>query len=378
MTKIKSIVSIMFGVPFKQIHHLAPGCTLVVVLSGLSIWVSKYVGVTLLGFEKSPISAVMIAILLGMVVGNLIKLPSWMESGLNFSAKKILRLGIILLGFRLSIVAIGRLGIMSIPIVCVCIISGIGFTILMSKLLHLPLRLGTLIAVGTSICGVSAIVATAPAIEAEEEEIAYAVSVITLFGMLATLLYPFLANFIFSGDAIKVGLFLGTSIHDTSQVTGAAVVYSEFYSQPEALDTATVTKLVRNIFMIVVIPLMVLLYSWGRKRKQAKLLRKKGILKLIPLFGVGFIFCSLLRSFGDAAIYRGEGAFSIWDYQEWTRIHGIIARWAANFFVAALAAVGLNTRLVMLRGLGIRPLIVGLSASVAVGGISTLMLFLLK
>ncbi len=132
-----------------------------------------------------------------------------------------------------------------------------------NRALGLPRRLGSLIAVGTSICGVSAIVATGPAIDAEEDEVSYAVACVTLFGLVALFTYPFLAHAIFGGDARKVGLFLGTAIHDTAQVAGAGLMYREQYRAPEALDTATVVKLTRNLCMAGVIPLMAALYHRG-------------------------------------------------------------------------------------------------------------------
>jgi len=196
------------GVPLKKIHTLVPGLIFLSLLAFLSIFLSNFIGITLLGYTKSPISAVMIVLLLGMLINNLIQLPKALKPGFKFAVKKILRLGIILLGIRMSIFAVFQLGLIGVPIVVGCIVSALLITSYFNKILHQPKRLGTLIAVGTSICGVSAIVAASPAIDANEEETAYAVSVITVFGLIAVITYPIIAYFLFGGNPIKAGLWL--------------------------------------------------------------------------------------------------------------------------------------------------------------------------
>ena len=177
----------LFGVPVSELPKLLPGLLAVTVLTWVSIKTSEFVGTRLMGFEKSPVSAVMVAIVFGLLIGVIVQLPKSLTPGLKFTVKKVLRLGIILLGIRLTVFDVFRLGIFGIPIVALCIIGALLITTLINNRLKLPERLGTLIAVGTSICGVTAIVAASPAIDAEEEESAYAVTVITIFGLFATL-----------------------------------------------------------------------------------------------------------------------------------------------------------------------------------------------
>ena len=253
----------LLGVRIREVHTLIPGLVVVVVLTWLSFWLSDLIGEQLLGFEKSPVSPVLLAVVLGLAAAAVIPIPRSMRPGLQFAVKKLLRLGIILLGIRLTIFAVFKLGAFGIPIVVVCIVGGLFITTRINRHLQLPERLGTLIAVGTSICGVTAIVAASPAIDADEEESAYAVAVITVFGLFATLTYPYLAHAIFNGVAVKTGLFLGTAIHETAQVVGAAKIYADVYSQPQALDVATVAKLVRNVFMAIVIPYTA--YSYAKR-----------------------------------------------------------------------------------------------------------------
>ena len=177
----------LLGVKINDLPRLVPGLLAVSILTWLSFWLSNLIGVQWMGFEKSPISPVLVAIILGLAIGAAIPLPKSLTPGLQFSIKKILRLGIILLGIRLTIFDVFKLGTFGVPIVALCIIGGLLVTTWINNRLRLPERLGTLIAVGTSICGVTAIVAASPAIDAEEEESAYAVTVITIFGLFATL-----------------------------------------------------------------------------------------------------------------------------------------------------------------------------------------------
>jgi uncharacterized integral membrane protein (TIGR00698 family) len=360
----------LIGWKIDEIPLLLPGLVLAAGLAWLSIWLSEYIGVTLLGFDKSPVSAVIVVLLLGLGLGNLLSLPKGLESGFTFAIKKVLRLGIILLGIRLSIFDVFRLGAIGVPIVLLCILSALLFTTVLNRWLRLPERLGTLIAIGTSICGVSAIVAAAPAIDAKDEEVSYAVAVITVFGILATFVYPYAAYHMFAGDAVKSGLFLGTSVHETAQVTGAAMIFSEVHALPLGLDVATVTKMVRNVFMALVIPMMALYYSRRTADEERGVETQTSIAKLFPLFIIGFLTFAAIRSIGDAGIKVGGSAFGLWHDAAWTDIHSGIKHWAANLLVLALAGVGLNTRFHVLKGLGLKPFIVGLGAALVVGVVS--------
>ncbi len=367
--KISTWEKNILGVTIDKVPQLIPGVIVVGILAWFSIWLSKLIAV--------PISPVMLAILLGLIIGSIITLPKSLKPGLTFAVKKILRFGIILLGIRLTVFDVFRLGIYGVPIVVLCIIGALIITTQINKWLKLPERLGTLIAVGTSICGVSAIVATAPAIDAEEEESAYAVAVITIFGLLATIFYPYLVNLIFAGDAVKAGLFLGTSVHDTSQVVGSAKVYADVFSQTLALDVATVTKLVRNVFMALVIPFMAFYYARRMQGQGEYTGKKTSIAKLLPLFVLGFLTVAVLRSIGDAGVNAGGNAFGLWTSDSWNEIISFIRGWAGNLLVVALAGVGLSTNFRTFRGLGIKPFLVGLAAALAVGVVSFVAISLL-
>jgi len=354
----------LLGLKISRAYALIPGLALASALAALSIWGCN---AAILANSQVPVSPVMVAILLGLLVGNSVLLPSWMIPGLRFAVKKVLRLGIIMLGIRLSILDVLKLGAIGIPVVLACVSGALFLTDYLGRRMGIPRKLATLIGVGTSICGVSAILAAAPSIGADEEEVAYAIGIITLFGLLATLIYPYLANVLFIGDVSKVGLFLGTSVHDTSQVTGAAALYSDIYASPEVLDIAIVTKLVRNVFMIGVIPLMSVYYS--RLSGDARG-RRMGIRRLLPVFVLGFLSVAILRSIGDLGLRGGGRAVGLWNTASWDAMIGGVKQWATSFLVVALAAVGLNTRIRTLARLGVRPFLTGLGAAVLVGVIS--------
>jgi uncharacterized integral membrane protein (TIGR00698 family) len=367
----------LLGVRIDEVPKLIPGLAAVVLLTWLSFLLSDLIGEELMGFSQSPISPVLLAVVMGLAVGAIVPLPGWLSPGLRFAVKKLLRLGIILLGIRLTIFAVFKLGAVGIPIVVVCIACGLFITTWINRRLNLPERLGTLIAVGTAICGVTAIVAASPAIDADEEESAYAVAVITVFGLVATLTYPYLAHAIFNGVALKAGLFLGTAVHETAQVVGAAKIYADIYSQPQALDVATVAKLVRNVFMAVVIPYVA--YSYAKRARSSAEFQgqKTSFTRLFPVFILGFLLMAVFRSIGDAGINSGGSAYGIWDSETWAEIINTIKQWAEIFLVMALAGVGLSTNLSSLKKLGSKPFLVGLAAAFSVGVVSFIAIMLL-
>ena len=268
----------------KNIKEFAPGIILGIIVAIFSHYGAKYLNL-LIGY-KSLISSILLGIIIGIFVKNIFGIKSFFNNGLDFNVKKILRIGIVILGIRLSIFEIFSLGKEGLPIIVLCILSGLLAGYLLTKLLSLPNKLGVLIAVGTSICGASAIVATAPGINAKQEEIAYSITVITIFGIIAMLFYPFLSNFLELSEK-SAGLFLGTSIHETAQVTGAGFIYDETFGTVNVGKNAVTVKLVRNLSMIVVIPLMTILYQ-RESSSHKNHINIKQISKLIPLFIIGF------------------------------------------------------------------------------------------
>ena len=369
----------LLGCAVEKAPRLVPGVLLtvgvVVVAILLTDWINQALG------YKGLVSYILMAIVIGMLVRNILGLAAPFLPGVGFSLRKLLRLGIILMGIRLSFFDVVTIGAWGIPIVIVCILTGLVVTTYFTRLLKLPDRLGTLIAVGTSICGASAIVATAPGIEAKDEEVAYAVANITVFGIIAMFTYPYLANFLFSGDVIQVGLFTGTSIHETAQVAGAGLIYDQTFevaSNPSGADVAVVTKLVRNAMMAVVIPGMAFLYARRMTRLGVSSAQGRvGVLQLVPLFIVGFLAMAALRSIGDAGLENGGLAMGMWSDGTWKQVTDVIKDWSGYILATAMAGVGLGTSFRAMKGLGVKPFMVGLFAAAMVGLTSVVLVLLL-
>ena len=345
------------------------GIALAVAVSLVAGVSAEFVGHTVLGFERSPVSEIMMAIVIGMLIANLLTLPSSLMPGLKFCASTVLRIGIMLLGIRLSLFGAGKFTLVALPFVVFAIAIGLITIRVLGRSIGLSTRLSGLIAVGTSICGATAIVATAPLIKAKETEVSYSIACITVFGLAAMFAYPFLAYFIFAEKPELAGLFLGTAIHETAQVAGAGLMYEEQFSAPLALETATVTKLVRNLCMIAVIPLVGWLYAENDADRTDTANIKW--LSMVPWFIVGFALMSALRTVGDL----GERPFGILSPDTWNSAIQYLRTTAERCLLIAMAAVGLTSLFGGMREIGLRPFALGLFAALLIGVLSLASIF---
>ena len=334
-----------------RLSALAPGLALAVALALAGHALVLALGAILPAGQKFPISGVTLAILLGLLLANAVALPAAIEEGTRFAVTHVLRAGIVLLGLRLSFVDVASIGSVGLPLVVVTIAATLLIAIGLGRALAVPARLATLVGVGTGICGATAIVATSPTIGARNAETSYAVACIVLCGLAGMLAYPLLAHAMFGGDSLRIGLFLGAAIPDTAQVIGAGMAYRDYTGEARPLEVATVAKMMRNLMMLVVIPLLAIGFRRAAAEDEARASAPRWH-ALVPLFVLGFATMSMLRSLGDA----GAGPFAALDPQGW---RGFIegARLAADLLLAtAMAALGLSTRLASLRELGARPL----------------------
>lgn len=348
--------------------HWWAGVGLAVAVSLAAGISAKWLGETVLGFERSPISSIVMAIVIGMIVANSISVPRPVTEGIRFCASTILRIGIMLLGIRLSLLGAGRFTLVALPFVIVAITIGLTIVGLLGRSLGLSRQLTGLIAVGTSICGCTAIVATAPLIKANEAEVSYSIACITLFGLAVMFIYPILGHYVFPDQPVLAGLFLGTSIHETAQVAGAGLMYQTQYDAPVALDIATVTKLVRNLCMVAVIPLVGLLYSGDRGQATGK----TRWTSILPWFIAGFALMSAVRTVGDL----GPRPFGLLEPGQWRVTVEFLQAGAERCLLVAMAAVGLTSIFAGLRSIGIRPFLLGLLAAALIGGGSLLLISL--
>ena len=343
---------------YKNYLVLLPGIVLAFVLYTLSQGFNNIIGIEILGYDKSPISTAMISILLGIFFGNFFSIRESFQKGLDFSRDYILKLGIICLGIQLKPFEFLDFGKIAIPLIIICIISILIVIKLLIKKLKIPTRMAYLISIGSTVCGTTAIMATAPVIKANKNEVSYAIANITLFGILSMLIYPYFANFYFEGNSLFIGLFLGTSIHETSQVAAAGLIYDQQFNSPETLNIATVTKLIRNTFLIIMIPLFAFLYNRGQRKE-----RNYSILNIFPYFVLGFIGMIILRNIGDQI-------FATYNEDSWIKTIEFIQISSKIFLTMAMAAIGLSTNLKDIRNMGYKPFIVGFVAMLTVGIIS--------
>jgi uncharacterized integral membrane protein (TIGR00698 family) len=380
MRKLKNYMNKLESTPNRSlISVILPGILLCLVVMIVGIYLAELIGVMIVKFEilpegsSSPVSGIFVAIILGMIIRNTVNMHQIFRSGVAFAVKYALRAGIILLGLRLSLNEALRLGAWGIPLIIACISCGIIVTLYFTKKLNQSNRLGTLIACGTGICGVTAIMAISPVLKAKDNEISYAVANITIFGLIGMLFYPYLANTFFGDDPIKAGLFLGTAIHDTAQVTGSALIYNQMFDMEKAVDVAMVTKLTRNLFIIAVIPLISFLFFKNASVEDGKEVEKKipKWYKLIPLFVVGFLLLAFVRTIGDLNIENNGMAFGFLNPNSWENVYTYGSSFGTTYMLGlAMAGVGLSTDFSTFKGLGIKPFYVGLIAAVSVGIIS--------
>ena len=326
------------------------------------------------GLPHFPLSPVMCAVVLGMLWRNLLGVPAWATHGLKWAMHTLLRTGIALVGLRLTLAGAGSIALSALPVALSCLLLALLAGSAIAQLLGVPRRLGTLLAVGTAVCGCTAVVAMSPVIRARHAETAFAVTCVVLFGCAAMLFYPWVAGHFFAASPRHAGIFLGTAIHDTSQVGGAALMYSQLAAQPEALAAASVAKLLRNLSIAVLIPLA----AW-RERASVRAPSAHeaphpaglaGSVQLVPLFVLAFLGCILLRTVGDALASPGSAL--------WQALIDTGYTASDLFLTCGMTAVGLSVDFTDMWRIGWRPLVAGLLVATLVGVCSlTLNSFLL-
>ncbi|MBR3785191.1 MAG: YeiH family putative sulfate export transporter [Firmicutes bacterium] len=305
-----------------------------------------------------------VSILLGMIVTLFIRDKTGFEAGIKFTSKKILQWAVILLGFGLNLNVILETGAQSLPIIICTIATSLVIAYTLHKLLHIPGNISTLVGVGSSICGGSAVAATAPVIDADDEEVAQAISIIFFFNVVAALVFPALGTMIgfdtASGEAF--GIFAGTAVNDTSSVTACASTWDSMYNLgSETLDKAVTVKLTRTL---AIIPITLALAFWRTRKEQDKEGTSVSIKSIFPFFILYFIGASIITT---VAVSIGVSPTFFAPVKELSKF----------FIVLAMAAIGLNTNIVKLIKTGGKPLIMGFCCWIGISAVSLLMQHLL-
>ncbi|HFI0050483.1 TPA: YeiH family protein [Streptococcus suis] len=286
------------------------------------------------------------ALLIGMSLHSYVARENAFQPGLTFTSKKVLQYAVICLGFGLNLSAVLAVGRQSLPIILSTISFALFLAFLMWKWLPISSHLATLIGVGTSICGGSAIAATAPVIQADDEDVAQAISVIFLFNVLAALIFPTLATWLgFSTDSGQAfGMFAGTAVNDTSSVTATAATWDSLYGLgSQTLDMAVTVKLTRTL---AIIPITSVLAIWQARGKGVQA-DKQSLLAGFPTFILYFILASLVTTMAGRF---GMGA----------DIFTPLKTLSKFLICMAMAAIGLRTNLFALVKNGRAALFVGL------------------
>ena len=313
----------------------------------------------LLGKSVPVVGAPVFGILLGMALMRFLPAREQMRSGIAFTSKKVLQYAVILLGFGLNLRVVLATGAQSLPIICSTIATSLIMAWLLQKILRVPEKLATLIGVGSSICGGSAVAATAPVIDADDEEVAQAISVIFLFNVLAALIFPALGGLIgfdtTSGESF--GIFAGTAVNDTSSVTATASTWDSLYGLgSQTLDKAVTVKLTRTL---AIIPITLVLALVRAKREKAAS-NTFSFRRAFPMFILWFIVASLITT-----IFTALGVNAA--------VFSPLKTLSKFLIVMAMTAIGLNTDIVKLVKNGGKPIALGFGCWAAITAVSLLM-----
>lgn len=311
-----------------------PGTVLCLALAGVAWW---------LGLWFPLVGGPVFAILLGIAVGNVLKLPTILRPGLAFCSKRVLQYSIILLGGGMSLIEVYSVGARSLVVMLTTLTCALVIAWLIGRALKVDSKLTSLVGVGTGICGGSAIAAIAPIIEADDDEIAFSISTVFLFNIIAVVIFPLVGHLLHLSQA-GFGIWAGTAINDTSSVVAAAFSYG-----PEAGQVATITKLARTTMIIPIA--LGFAFALGRKHGGANY----DLRRVIPWFVFGFLLMAILNT---------AGALGPW---------APTLSKAGKFLIAvALAGVGLGANLGKITKTGPRPILLGLLVWMGVAVVSLL------
>jgi uncharacterized integral membrane protein (TIGR00698 family) len=342
-------------------RQLAWGVALAVALAVGAVSVSR----ALTGWPSpgaSPVSPVLCAILLGLAWRNTFGVGERLAPGLRWVTNTMLRIGIALVGLRLTFSGIGTAAVYALPVVAGCIAVALGVSMVIGRALGLSEPLRMLLAAGTAICGCTAIVAVTPVTRARPAETGIAMSCVVVLGCLGMFLYPWVANSIFAGDFASAGVFLGTSIHDTSQVIAASLIYSQQFGATDVPAVAAFTKLLRNLSLLLLVPLLAA-WSSRSERREAGPPGKVERSQVLPAFLIWFVALAIVRTLADG-FFEGAAA------QAWQDTLAVSLEASELLLVCGMTAVGLSVSLRDLRGVGSRAFLAALIVALAVAATS--------
>ncbi len=295
----------------------------------------------------------LLSLILGIFFFNIFSLSSNIVEGREYIKKNILQLAIVLLGIKISLTQLWRVSIESIFVIIITIISIFLTYFFIKKICPTKKGVSKLLAIGTSICGVTAIMASSTILKSKDQDVAVAVLIVVLWGSIAVLIYPFFVELFFLTDLAK-GIFLGVSIHDTSQVLAAAMVHSDLHSNQKTLEIATITKIIRNLFLLALIPILIVFNKSSKNNKNKSQSIFVKIFNSIPLFVVGFILFATFRSIMDLYFF---------DNEKWIQFLILLEKLISILFGLALTALGASIDLRKIFNQGYVAILIGMTFS---------------
>lgn len=316
----------------------------------------------LLGKTFPVIGGAVIAILAGMLITLIWKDKGSAEAGIKWTSKIILQSAVVLLGFGMNLGVILQTGKQSLPIIVCTISTSLIIAWIMRKVMRVPANTSILVGVGSSICGGSAIAATAPVIDADDNEVAQAISVIFFFNVLAAIFFPILGKMIgfdtVSGDAF--GIFAGTAINDTSSVTAAASTWDSMWNLgSETLNKAVTVKLTRTLAIIPITLVLSAIRARQASRDHQKI-NGFSLKRAFPMFILYFVIAAIITT---VCIHMGVNAEVFAPLKELSKF----------LIIMAMAAIGLNSNVIHLIKTGGKPLAVGASCWAGITVVSLIM-----
>ena len=316
-----------------------------------------------LGKEFPVVGGPVFGIIIGVIIALILKNRAKFDIGISFVSKKVLQYAVILLGFGLNLQTVISVGSSSLPIIISTISTSLIVANILAKVINIPTKIATLIGVGSSICGGSAIAATAPVIDAHDDEIAQAISVIFLFNVIAALIFPTLGDILnFSNKGFA--LFAGTAVNDTSSVTAAASAWDSIHNTgTQVLDSATIVKLTRTL---AIIPITLFLAVYNSKKNSNT--KNFSLKKIFPMFIVYFILASIITTICNYFIEVGIITENI--SMIINNIFSFLKHLSKFFIIMAMVAIGLNTNIKKLILSGAKPLTLGFCCWLAISLVS--------
>ncbi len=310
----------------------------------------------LLGKAFPVIGGPIFAIVFGVIIAMFYKNRCKTGEGIGFVSKKVLQYAVIFLGFGLNIAEVVKVGYDSLPVIISTISTSLIVTFVLYRVMNLETKSAVLIGVGSSICGGSAIAATAPVIKADTEQIAQAISVVFFFNVVAAFVFPNLGDFLGFTNA-GFGLFAGTAVNDTSSVTATAAIWDEMHPGSNALEYATIVKLTRTLAIIPITLCLGAYEVYKAKRNQSESGEEVSVRKIFPHFILYFVIASLITT---VCMASGVSAEFFAPLKELSKF----------MIVMAMMAIGLNTDILKLIKSGGRALLLGACCWIAISIVS--------